>query len=342
MKKLPDDYRLRQQRIADDRFKRKKISRVKRGYIRPRYISGYEIIFAPESFSMVPENIDEVIYFVQDLGSKGKTGKKITIDFADTKFMSALGAVYVHSEISNIQDAAGSATVRIRTETVSNSQVWHTLKNTGIFRLCGNLVRFGDGVLPIIRGKDDGHLPDITAYLMDTALFREPPGLTDRNYAERLINKAIGEAMLNVKYHAYPQNEVGDFWWATAAIIQNELHIALCDRGVGIPQTLLSQSWFQRLKGALKPGADDAEMIQKAMAYTRSSRTASGVGLGSRDIQQLVLAKGTGHLTIISGMGHYRLQGGNQGQSERATKINYDVSGTLIQWRIPLHIGDEL
>ena len=333
MKKLPDDYRLRQRRITNNWIRENKKQRKKRGRARRRYISGFEIISAPHSFAMIPENIDEVIRFIGNLSKKGEAGEKVTIDFSNTQFMSALGAVYIHSAINNIQGVSKGATVRIRTETVSSPQVWLALKNTGLFQLCGSSIEPDPDFLPIIQGQDDDHLPIITKYLMNTALFREQLGTTNQHYVERLVSKAIGEAMLNVKYHAYPGNKGTDFWWITAAIIREELHIALCDRGVGIPQTLLKKGWFKPLKKKLIPGVDDAEMIKEAMEYTRSSRKVKGVGLGSRDIQELVLDKGSGHLTIISGMGHYHLQGN---KDEIPTKIGYDVNGTLIQWRIPL------
>jgi len=262
----------------------------------------------------------------------------MTIDFSKTVFMSALGTVYVYSEISKIQTAYQRAVVRIRAETVSSIQVANTLRESGLLQLCGSSAEPRGEFLPIVQGKGDEHLPEITAYLMNTALFQGQLGEADRAYAERLVHKAISEAMLNVQYHAYPQDKEHDFWWVTAAIFKNELHIALCDRGVGIPKTLLKQAWFKKFAQTLKLGVDDAEMIKEAMKYTRSSRKIrQGVGLGSRDIQALISEQGKGQLIIISGAGHYRLQTQDSSMlPETAEKIGYDVTGTLIQWRIPL------
>ena len=336
MRKNPVNYLIRQRRIVDDRLKRKNRRKKKKGITRARFIFGYEIIPAPKIFALFPESIDEVISFIRLVGKKDKTKKLVAIDFSKTTFMSALGAVYIHSEISNIQDTFGKSTVRIRTGTIPNHQVRNTLKNTGLFELCGHPITPDAGALPIIRDKDDAHIKKITEYLINTALFREQLIIDDRNYAERLVYKAIVEAMLNVKHHAYPGNNINNFWWITAAIIEEELHIALCDRGVGIPQTLSKKNWFNRIiKKKFIPGVDDAEMIKTAMEYARSSRKQhSGTGLGSRDIQQLVQDSGQGHLTIISGTGYYRLEG--ETKEEKVATIGYDVDGTLIQWRIPL------
>jgi len=337
MKKLPKDYRLRQQRIADDRFKRKKPGKPRRRAPHRLYVSGFEIIFAPRSFIMTPENISEVVEFIRRLNKKGVSGQRMTIDFSKTVFMSALGTVYVYSEISKIQTAYQRAVVRIRTETVSSIQVAHTLQESGLLQLCGSSAGPRGDFLPIVQGKGDDRLSEITKYVLSTALSHGQLGDADRDHAELLVHKAISEAMLNVQYHAYPQDKEYNFWWVTAAIFENELHIALCDRGVGIPKTLLKKAWFKKFAQTFELGVDDAKMIKEAMIYTRSSRKKrAGAGWGSRDIQRLVLDHGRGRLTIISGAGHYHLQTQDNKPHETTRKIRYDVAGTLIQWRIPL------
>lgn len=293
---------------------------------------------------MTPENVGEVIKFIRHLNEKGDAGQRMTIDFSKTVFMSALGAVYVYSEISKIRSSHQRTAVRVRTETVSNIQVWHALQNSGLLRLCDSSIEPQSGFLPIIQGKGDQHLPEITEYLMSTALFHGQLDESGRAYAERLVHKAISEAMLNVQYHAYPEDNEHDFWWVTAAIFENELHIALCDRGVGIPETLVKKAWFRKFAKTFELGVDDAEMIKEAMIYTRSSREKrSGAGLGSRDIQDLVLDQGRGRLTIISGTGHYHLRTQDNKPHETSRKIRYDVTGTLIQWLIPIQqpVGGE-
>lgn len=342
MKKLPKDYLLRQERIEYDRLKRKEKKEEKKKR-RPRHrdhrpvgISGYEIIGAPEYLALTPEQSDEIILFARELERKSVAGKKMVIDFSKTKLVHALGAVYLYSEIDR---AIMKASV-IRIQGISKKQVRDALRITGILTLCGYPAPPAGFHIPVIRGKDDDHLHEIVEYLMNTALIQEELNTTDPDYAERLVNKAVSEAMLNVKQHAYPESGPSDFWWATAAILDSNLHIALCDRGVGIPKTLAEKGKFKAILAALKPGSGDDEMIKAAMEYTRSSRRIRGGGLGSLDIQQLVLDAHEGHLTIISGKGYYQLQGKNNDQM--AKKIGYDVTGTLIQWQIPLHHQSEV
>ncbi|MDD9869038.1 MAG: hypothetical protein OXU50_03990 [Gammaproteobacteria bacterium] len=336
MKKLPKGYLLRQKRIEHALLKRKSKQRVRRRaspFIRN---SGHERIHAPECLALLPEHADRVIRFVHELERKAVAAQKIVIDFSKTELVHALGAVYLYSEI----DRARMNRAVIRVQGMSNNlQVFDALRITGILAVCSHPALPDSAHIPVIRGKDDNHLPMIIEYLMNTALVQKQLNIKDSDYAESLVNKAISEAMLNVKQHAYPQNEANDFWWATATIFGNSLHIALCDRGVGIPKTLKDKNWFKKAWATLKSDSSDAAMIKAAMEYTRSSREGHGGGLGSHDIQQLVLGAHEGHLTIISGKGYYCLRGKNNDQI--AQKIGYDVAGTLIHWQIPLHRQSE-
>ena len=331
MKKLPKDYRLRQKRIEHALLKRKRKQRTRYQASQFIRISGHERIRAPECLTLTPGYADEVIRFVHELGRKATAIKKMVIDFSKTKLVHALGAVYLYSEIDRAQ--MNKSVIRI--QGISELQVRDALGITGILEKCGHSAPPDSSHIPVLKGKDDDHLHMIVNYLMGIALFQKQLVNTNPDDAERLVSKAIGEAMLNVKQHAYPQDEPNDFWWTTATIFENNLHIALCDRGMGIPKTLVNKSWFKKALSALKPDSGDAEMIEAAMEYTRSSREGHGGGLGSRDIQQLVLDAHEGHLTIISGKGYYRLRGKNNDQI--AQKIGYDVAGTLIHWQIPLH-----
>ncbi len=87
--------------------------------------------------------------------------------------------------------------------------------------------------------------------------------------------------------------------------------------------------------GAL-PINDDAQMIQAAMAYTRSSnKTRKGRGLGTKDMQNLVLERKKGYMTIVSGRGHYTLDANKNG-AEKLFTTQIPITGTAINWRIPL------
>jgi hypothetical protein len=114
-----------------------------------------------------------------------------------------------------------------------------------------------------------------------------------------------------------------------------------------MPETLPKSGFWENAIGLL-PINDDGHMIHAAMAYTRSSSRKSrvrsssgriGRGLGTRDMQNLVLNRNSGYLTIVSRKGYYRLDG--ETGKEISSAIKYSIGGTIIQWSIPLNEGDQ-
>ena len=336
MKKPPEDQPLRQRRILRNRLRRIRSKPVShREAIRTNVLArilNRTAIAAPETISFYPEHADETVRFVHAIGDSCTTGTKALLNFSNTDVITAMGAVYLFSELHRLSSERGVKVVTIDANS-ANKHVRGVLRQSGLLALANGQPQPTGGLLPITFGKDDDYLEDILSYLINSAVLHQQLGMANRVEAEKLAGEAIKEAMLNVKYHAYP-DETDRIWWITAAIFGGELHIALCDRGVGIPETLPRTSWYEHLR-SISSLDDDAKMIQAAMEYTRTSHmTKHGRGLGTRDIQNLVLDRKMDHLTIVSGKGHYRLSGIDS--RETTTKIDYNVSGTVIQWSIPL------
>ena len=289
-------------------------------------------ICAPEMITFFPEHADGTIELTGKIRGAMSAGDRVLVDFSSTKLITAAGLVYLYSELHQLLIQYGPKTVIISSLGLGRMVKFH-LRESGLLKLVNRQPEPKGRMLPIIAGEDDDHLDEIVRYLILEAVLHKQLGAMKPAEAEKLAGEAIKEAMLNVKYHAYP-NSADKRWWVMASIHQAELHIALCDRGVGIPKTLPRKTWFEGLRDQV-PLNDDAEMIRAAMEYSRTSDSlAEGRGLGGKDIQQLVLGRGKGHLTIVSGMGHYRLSG--ESSEETIARIKLDVSGTVIQWSIPL------
>ena len=292
---------------------------------------------APEHLSFFSETADETIRFNNRIRSAVDRRSRVLLDFSKTVDLTAAGLVYLYSEIAGIRSKFGLSAVRINVNNISPTTRW-ALRESGILNLTNGGPQPRGQMLPIATGEDDQGLVDIVDYLIRKAISgRQLRGITI-DQAEQLAGNALAEAMLNVKYHAYPKQEEKR-WWLTSAILDAQLFIALCDRGVGIPKTLPTKGWFEHVR-RLAPADDDAQVIKAAMEYTRSSQTGrSRRGLGTRDIQRLVLDQKSGRLTVISGKGHYRLSG--RSGKETATTLHEDVGGTVIQWTIPMQAGQE-
>lgn len=352
MKKLPKDYLSRQKRIIADRVKRgKRRSRPslnkskktqKRHHTTPKRewppkIPGRERLFAPKDLSLYADSANETTQFVGRINKAVNDGSRLLLDFSKLEYISAAGAVYLYSEIERIQKENKPTIVRIDRRTLKNLP-GYVIREFGILNLAnGGAIPTGE-VLPVISGQDNEFIEEIIDYLFTKAHLERQLNNVTVAEAEHLASSAIMEAMLNVKYHAYP-HQTQKRWWFTATIFEEQLHIAICDRGVGIPKTLPREGWWEVLRSVM---GDDSRMIQAAMQYTRTSRKKSGAGYGTRDIQRLILKRRQGHLTIISGKGHYRLSSNEYGKEyETTNQMNNDISGTVIQWTISLQPQSE-
>ena len=299
---------------------------------------GWIIHKSPDRLSLFPETASETIQFIRSISNNRDEQHKVIIDFSSTKQVTAASAVYLYSEIDRIHKKYGEGAIRFDLSGVTPS-LKDALRESGLIKLVHGDQEPRGRMLPIISGKDDDHIEKIVDYLIKEAVDRRQLIKINLGHAEQLFIRAIGEAMLNVKHHAYPGQDENS-WWLTCSVFDEQLWIAFCDRGVGIPKTLPRQSWFKKI---MKVGFlnEDDKMIQAAMEYTRTSKEErQGRGRGSKDIQQLVLDSRRGHLTIVSGSGHYRLSGENA--TEDTKKLNADVGGTVIQWAIPIQPNKEV
>lgn len=344
MKKIPKDYRLRQARIIAKRFRRthkkftKRHRQISRQRIRAKALKR-ELLSAPETLAFFPDTTEATIRFINKIRKAIQNQNNVLIDFSATKQLTAAGAVYLHSEIDLLQ-TQNSASIHIDLQSATG---WLRpyLRDCGLLGLTqGGPQPTGQG-LPIISGNSDVSIQEITLrvieFLIAEARFFQQIADGNIAQAQQLAYSAITEALLNVRQHAYPDSSEYH-WWLTAAIVNEKLFIALCDRGIGIPKTLAEKGWLGRIKALVTD--DDGELIKKAMEYTRTSvADSSGRGLGTQDIQKLILEQKKGRLTIVSGKGHYQLSGENKGTN--AATIKDDVNGTVIQWSISLQSAQE-
>lgn len=346
MKKLQDDYLDRQNRIARSRLR--------------AHLRGQQVNYSPadtaslatishrallpmhKACALSVEDIDEAMVVFRDISCHLVKGERVLLDFTKTTYISIVYAVYLYAAIQASVEKFGRSCIVISIDSLLSAQVKLVLRLTGILNLA-NGARFDvarKGILPIIYGTKDDQLDLIINYIVSVAaktgnLSSEPKRLAE---AEHLAWRAISEAMLNVDYHAYPEAGVAKSWWCTAVILEGDLYLSLCDRGVGIPKTLPRAGWWEIAMGLL-PLNDDAQMIQAAMAYTRSAaKKKTERGLGTKDMQRLVLERGAGFMTIVSGRGHFKLDGDDFGK-ETIFTTKEPIIGTAINWKIPLRSG---
>ena len=192
---------------------------------------------------------------------------------------------------------------------------------------------------------------------MNRCLFSDKLVMDDQPWQD--LYAAISEAMLNVQHHAYKHEERTDFveklgprWWLMGSTLNDQLHLVLYDKGIGIPRSLEDKQgkvkeilyrYGRKFSGQAAIG-EDGGLIAAAMVYGRSRLkgkqvSPSGRGKGLSDIRHWVLQNPTGELHIYSNRGRYSYNS----DTNRVRVINHDSSihGTLIQWKMRLEAAPD-
>lgn len=171
--------------------------------------------------------------------------------------------------------------------------------------------------------------------------------------ASKSLYRGLIEAMANSVEHAYPHSSDGNTsklakWWAFAGIKDNKLILVLCDKGVGIPKTLPKTQKRQTLIKALnalglnfKSKLKDSIYIEAATMIAETKTNQKHRGKGINDMQKVIDSIGEGVLEIFSNRGRYIYKGIRD--KVRAVAFDYEssINGTIVEWSIPLDMGDK-
>ena len=207
MKKLPEDYKLRQNRIAKKRLScRKKKIKSMRGtssnhVMDLAHISSREAIKAPRIIAFYPKHAEETIQFVKSI-SKACSEKKVVLDFSSTEIITAAGVVYLFSELQLLREKSEKKAVIINEDDRIGQNVRGALRESGLLKLVNGQPQPTGRVLPVTYGKDDENVEEILEFLIEKAVIHQRLGTANPVEAEKLAGQAIREAMLNVKHHA--------------------------------------------------------------------------------------------------------------------------------------------
>lgn len=178
------------------------------------------------------------------------------------------------------------------------------------------------------------------------------------------LNSAVGEAAMNTREHAYPNDHEFTFphvglWWATGAASRSKrkIVVSLYDQGVTIPVSYPKLPAFQKTISALLDLFDtkgkneylnDAKLIQAATKYGKSGRDPASAfqanpigGYGLPQIKDAIDVCGEGSLMILSRGGRYIYEVRNGRSSEALDTFECSVGGTLLEWEVSLPISVE-
>lgn len=163
-----------------------------------------------------------------------------------------------------------------------------------------------------------------------------------------ILLSGIGEAILNVSNHAYPEKNVltpekHRNWYLTGSFnpVTKQLNVVFFDQGIGIPAALpASGVWERVLKYIDNLGlsnTSDATRIEGAVQQGRTSTGEAGRGKGFPDMISYITERKQGKLKVYSKGGSYEFSFQNGVEKSQKRNITHSVDGTLIEWEVVLN-----
>jgi hypothetical protein len=321
----------------------------------------HKYIHAPKELVSFPtdrKKFDLTIKFINNI--EKYVGKRDCIlDFSETVYFSACSMLLVFST-TQLALRKGSGNY-FKTELKKSSVVFinSTIKRMQLDKICkqngeASLDFSAKKRLPIVYGSDIEYADEIVDFIQK----RFYNDNMDPNI-EHKISDAITETLNNVSVHAYPKRDISEKnWWLICDVIGDQLYLAIYDRGVGIPETVLEKKWilasckktnpkvYNTVK-SLYPEDDnnflirliqrfsDEELIHISMIGDVSGTRNDGRGQGSKSISAFVEDTNNGELNIFSNKGLYGFQ--NHDTGPELTGLPEKIPGTLVQWNIKIN-----
>lgn len=321
-------------------------------------VGNSKIIHAPTKISIYDADKPSKEAYIDTLDFREQLIRHIgnqncILDFSQTEHITVAAMLVIFSEIQTLIKVEQNKTVIGWSR--KSSAVNSMLRRTGLKKL----LTTGDSIhnfstmrnLPIVNGVGSQHYDDIVDFIINRYFDKSVNPDT-----EYLISDAVSETINNVGRHAYPSSpQENKPWWLMCDVIGNQLYLAIYDRGVGIPKTVVEKKWFLASLKETYPdlheeykemfGDDkgiiefftikkykDAELIYLSMLGDVSGTKQSKHGQGSKSFKALVNDTDGGKLWVYSNKGLYKFE--DEGTKPQVFKLPKDIGGTLNQWNI--------
>lgn len=270
-----------------------------------------------------------------------------TVDFSKVTEVSTSAALVLTAELSKWNDYTNNKLTPL--DSVWNQRIFDNFSEMGFFDLFANKPerkisnggRADKKLIRYIKGQsgDSEATRDLAKELVD--LVGKP---IDK---WTILSSGIGEAILNVLYHAYPgksndKPKKYQYWYLTGSYSSKtkRLKISFYDQGIGIPAALpVSKAW-ERVLSIISLGSENVSshsaLIAGAVEQGRSSSSDSDRGLGFPNMISYLTERKQGSLKIYSKRGSFKLYVQNGLEKITTNNIKHSVDGTLIEWEAVL------
>lgn len=272
--------------------------------------------------------------------------RKIRIDFSVTESMVVCGTLRFFAELNLIKKEKGSLNL-ITCTYPKNNRVAQVLQHLGIFKMLNLNCSITPDRDDVINWKTaSGENTDTTK----AGEILETQSNLPRKKSKNLY-RGVSEAMTNVSQHAYldiKETAKHKGWWMFCKEENDQIFVAFCDLGDGIPVTLPQsleknneKKLFVQIWKFFFPNRKkltDGELIRVAIEVKRSRTKKSHRGKGLLDMIKVIEKTKCGNLAIFSNRGIYQYKLDNSNPIENTRNYKYSISGTLILWSLPLKI----
>lgn len=160
-----------------------------------------------------------------------------------------------------------------------------------------------------------------------------------------LFADCLNEAVTNTVNHAYdykeevpglPPKELRK-WWIFSQVKDGFLFVAIYDRGMSIPVSLLIKPEIKEVAWRVLPDTD-GKLIEAAVSSDRTRTRLDFRGNGLPEMLEFCQSMDAGALTILSRKGAFNYEA--KVKRQKRTKYVKPLPGTLVLWRIPFLKGE--
>ncbi|EIV2971720.1 ATP-binding protein [Cronobacter sakazakii] len=267
--------------------------------------------------------------------------KNISINFDHTKQITASAMISFLAEVDTLiaRSSRGKSCITFTHPKVE--KVESVLKQIGFYDLLKKPVR------ETKKFDDVAYWNYASGARSDTQQASEAMKEIELNISQRAqkkLYKGFIEAMANCVEHAYYGKEIDDDsttkWWAFAGIKESVLVVVICDKGIGIPNSLpltRKDEFIESIRNMLQlKKLNDSAMIKIASQMGRTRTKQGHRGKGLKDIRAIIDTLNEGNLSIYSNKGYYRYYRNNMKLFDNRKEHKTSVCGTIVEWAIPL------
>lgn len=288
-------------------------------------------ISAPEEFGLTNEESRETLLdFLTKMSSHLSSGHKVHISFSDTHTLLPCGMLWATAKIESLLNLYPN---KITCTYPTNNIVEQLFQHIGLLEKLGNHKSRteinADSVKywHYISGKSTDDVGQFKALFQAISLKEETKsGLFD----------SMSEAVTNTIHHAYRKGKNKE-WWMFAQHTNNTLTVAICDLGIGIPNSLREKpelkEWLSSPVNAVRKRKDTA-LIEIAVESSRTKTKLPHRGKGLKDMLDFVKNGTVGGFRIYSKNGSYDYNATMNREIGKDYKSA--INGTIIQWQLSL------